>query len=224
LAETPLMLSVIALAYKDKKADELPTSHRIEDQRNHLFKAYVDRMFERPTRSTYTAFTKSDTLHYLSWLARNMIEHNIITFQVDPIERLWIENLPQGRLFLRFSRLIIGLILGLSVGLPDALSLGLLGGILGWLLGEFKLGLLGGLVLGFAVGFFFFLGIVLIGGYGPTAQNYLIIFVLARHKLLPWHLIPLLDYAVDLILLRRVGGSYIFVHRLLMEYFAKMDA
>ena len=30
------------------------------------------------------------------------------------------------------------------------------------------------------------------------------------------------DHCVDLIFLRRVGGGYIFVHRLLMEHFAEM--
>jgi len=30
----------------------------------------------------------------------------------------------------------------------------------------------------------------------------------------------LLDYAAERILLRKVGGGYIFTHRMLMEYFA----
>jgi hypothetical protein len=30
------------------------------------------------------------------------------------------------------------------------------------------------------------------------------------------------NHCVDLIFLRRVGGRYIFVHRLLMEHFAEM--
>mgnify|MGYP001266172194 CR=1 FL=1 len=34
-------------------------------------------------------------------------------------------------------------------------------------------------------------------------------------------LISFLDHCVDLIFLRRVGGGYIFVHRLLMEHFAE---
>ena len=33
---------------------------------------------------------------------------------------------------------------------------------------------------------------------------------------------PFLDYCVDPIFLRRLGGGYIFVHRLLMEHFAAM--
>lgn len=34
---------------------------------------------------------------------------------------------------------------------------------------------------------------------------------------------PCLDYATERILLRKVGGGYIFVHRLLMEYFASLE-
>ena len=44
----------------------------------------------------------------------------------------------------------------------------------------------------------------------------------SRNNLLPWRLVPFLDHCVDLIFLRRVGGGYIFVHRLLMEHFAEM--
>ena len=31
-----------------------------------------------------------------------------------------------------------------------------------------------------------------------------------------------LDYAVKLVFLRKVGGGYIFIHRLLLEHFAAM--
>ena len=39
---------------------------------------------------------------------------------------------------------------------------------------------------------------------------------------MPRHLIHFLNYAADLIFLRKVGGGYIFVHRLLQEYFASL--
>jgi len=32
-----------------------------------------------------------------------------------------------------------------------------------------------------------------------------------------------LDYAAERILLRKVGGGYIFVHRMLLEYFADLE-
>ena len=39
---------------------------------------------------------------------------------------------------------------------------------------------------------------------------------------MPWNVVPFLDYATERIFLRKVGGGYIFVHRLLLEYFASL--
>jgi len=36
--------------------------------------------------------------------------------------------------------------------------------------------------------------------------------------------VSFLDYATERILLYKVGGSYMFVHRQLLEYFAALDA
>jgi hypothetical protein len=33
----------------------------------------------------------------------------------------------------------------------------------------------------------------------------------------------LFDYAADRIFLRKVGGGYIFIHRMVMEYFAALE-
>jgi hypothetical protein len=38
----------------------------------------------------------------------------------------------------------------------------------------------------------------------------------------PWNYIRFLDYAAERVFLRKVGGGYIFTHRLLMEYFATL--
>jgi hypothetical protein len=43
-----------------------------------------------------------------------------------------------------------------------------------------------------------------------------------RINALPLSTIHFLDYATDRVFLRRVGGGYIFVHRLLQEYFASL--
>jgi len=384
LAETPLMLSIMALAYKDKNADELIASGNLEEQRSHLFEAYINRMFERSARSEHLPFAQKQTLHYLSWLARRMIQHNIITYQIESMQPSWIVEQAQRRLYrLLFVPLggpLLGLSVGLSVGvifglrggLLSGLFFGLLGGridglrgtiemvdqlkwswkgvqrrllgslllglgfglfvaLLGWLLtglfGGLFGGLLGGLLIGLLIGFnsvewlsglliglsiglfvglrgglsggllgwlrggllsglllglFFVLisgmrveqieettypgqrlkqtlfsifsstlifgltfglmfglfvsllsglsgGLLgglyggLQGGYGSLIQHYSLRLVLARYHLLPLKLIPFLDYAVSLIFLRRVGGGYIFVHRLLMEHFAAME-
>lgn len=327
LAETPLMLSIMSLAYKDMKADQLVLSDNLEDQHRHLFNTYIDRMFQRTTRSKAFPFTKPETLHYLSWLARSMIRHNVITYQIEAMQPSWLEKQPEvrrhkliggliGGLFLGLSvgllvGLLFGLLLGLSVGLffgliggllvglenrivmvdrlkwswkeaPRGLLLGLIvglpGGLLFGLLLGLRVGLVVGLSAGLSVGLFFgltanqieettypgqrlkqtflnglsstlILGLIvglivglsrglsrgllgglsagllfgLLYGYDSLIQHYSLRWLLTRRHLLPRQLIDFLEYAVSLIFLRRVGGSYIFVHRLLMEHFAEMD-
>jgi hypothetical protein len=47
--------------------------------------------------------------------------------------------------------------------------------------------------------------------------------LLWRNGSLPWNYPRFLDYAAERILLRKVGGGYIFVHRLLLEYFVSLE-
>jgi eukaryotic-like serine/threonine-protein kinase len=60
------------------------------------------------------------------------------------------------------------------------------------------------------------------GGY-TVIQHLILRFILWRDDAIPLNLVRLLDYASERILLRKVGGGYIFVHRLLMEYFAALN-
>lgn len=63
-----------------------------------------------------------------------------------------------------------------------------------------------------------------------SAQNMLNIsggnvqgFIQENHgTVIPLNLVSLLDYASERIFLQRVGGGYIFVHRMLLEHFARM--
>ena len=79
-----------------------------------------------------------------------------------------------------------------------------------WLIGGLVIGLLAGLSSGLKF------------GGKAIFQHYALRFIIARNDLLPWRLIPFLDYCVDRIFLHRVGGGYSFKHRLLMEHFAAM--
>lgn len=55
-------------------------------------------------------------------------------------------------------------------------------------------------------------------------QHYLLRLLCGYWRWLPWRPIRFLDYASERILLHKVGNSYIFVHRILMEYFAELRA
>jgi hypothetical protein len=62
---------------------------------------------------------------------------------------------------------------------------------------------------------------VLSHGGTPLIQHLILRFWLWRHGSAPIQYARFLDYAASLILLRKVGGGYIFIHRYLLEYFAR---
>src|SRR5262249_44416343 len=59
LLDTPLMLTIVTLAYSGEPVRALPIHEPPETQRHHLFAVYVDRMFQRG--STITPYTRPQT-------------------------------------------------------------------------------------------------------------------------------------------------------------------
>jgi GTPase SAR1 family protein len=57
-------------------------------------------------------------------------------------------------------------------------------------------------------------------------QHFILRFLLwcAGHTPWPPKYVSFLDYAAERILLRKVGGGYIFIHRLLLDYFASLES
>jgi WD40 repeat protein len=68
-----------------------------------------------------------------------------------------------------------------------------------------------------------FVLISLFSGMIDVIQYVVIRLLLWAGRTVPWRYARFLDHAADLILLRRVGGGYIFIHRLLLEYFARQS-
>jgi serine/threonine protein kinase len=76
-----------------------------------------------------------------------------------------------------------------------------------------------GIWLALSAGFSFWL---LYGG-GPVLYHLILRRVLFKSEAIPFNYARFLDYAVQLVFLRKVGGSYIFIHRYLLEYFAERE-
>jgi hypothetical protein len=76
-----------------------------------------------------------------------------------------------------------------------------------------------GLVFGLACG----LLVALLKGGLAWFQHATLHLLLWRAGSVPWRYVQFLDSAADHILLCKVGGGYIFVHRFLLEYFASLD-
>jgi hypothetical protein len=116
-----------------------------------------------------------------------------------------------------------GLLIGVAAGLIGFLVGGVLGGYV------FKLhdlhlpwsfGLAYGLILGSATGLISGLR----GGGIACIEHFALRLLLWNAGCSPWNYPRFLDYAAERILLRKVGGGYIFTHRLLLEYMATLDS
>src|SRR5207253_6855847 len=89
----------------------------------------------------------------------------------------------------------------------------------GWL--EFAI--LFGLLYTLISGFFTVTVVGLFSGWGAWIKHFVLRFLLSCRGYLPWNLSSFLDYATERIFLRKVGGGYIFKHRLLRDYFASLE-
>jgi hypothetical protein len=61
------------------------------------------------------------------------------------------------------------------------------------------------------------------GGGMACIQHFTLRLMLYRMGYIPWNYALFLNYAVERLFMQKVGGNYIFVHRMLMEHFAQME-
>jgi eukaryotic-like serine/threonine-protein kinase len=76
MLDTPLMLSVVILAYIGRNPMRLRTSSRSVKRRKLLFDDYIEAMFERRISTNF--IPKDKVLKQISWLASNMREEDIL--------------------------------------------------------------------------------------------------------------------------------------------------
>ena len=77
-----------------------------------------------------------------------------------------------------------------------------------------------GIAFGLAAGVFF----GLIYGGAACLQHLLLRLLLWRSGVMPWNYAAFLDYCAGQDFLRKVGTGYMFMHRLLQDFFAEQDA
>ena len=61
----------------------------------------------------------------------------------------------------------------------------------------------------------------LMNGGRACLQHFVLRGLLVRNEAAPWRYVAFLDFAAQRILLRKVGGGYMFIHRLLRDYLAE---
>jgi hypothetical protein len=115
-----------------------------------------------------------------------------------------------------FAACLFGPLGGLISGLASGLAFGYVGGLPGWPI----------LGVGFGLVFCVVFSLQFFALYGGIAwvEHYLLRWSFRQSGNLPANCVPFLDYAVERVLLRQVGGGYMFFHSLLLDYFASLEA
>ena len=123
LAETPLMLNVMALAYQNTPTSELQHFTSLDDHRAYLYDAVLERLLNRkqpvdrrlaPT-SNYgdEAYSQEEIRAWLIWLAKRMVEHDQTTFFIEQLTPDWLDTRRQRQGYRLNSHLVVGIIAGL---------------------------------------------------------------------------------------------------------------
>jgi GTPase SAR1 family protein len=328
LAKSPLMLSVMSLAYQDFTPEQLTVGGKIEDYRKRLFATYIDRMFQR--RGMIQQYSREDSQRWLIWLAQGMTAKGQTIFLIEGLQPSCLLNIGQQIFYLLGTGILCGLSLcivfsvfyELSIGLSTGISyiliscfqreiktvetftlkyswkevrhdslygcligsvfavfsiitngiyfntgiiiqvlslFGMLGGITGAMMGIFRgseiqdkqnnnegiirseknakisfvisflvLGTFSGLQasslsIGLTSGLSFGIVMGLIYGGNACVRHFALRVMLYCHRHAPWNYAHFLNYATERLFLQKVGGGYIFVHRMLLEHFAEMS-
>jgi len=159
LAQTPLMLSIMTLAYQGLPVESFPVLG-LEERRRHLFDAYVQRMFKR--RGADQRYPTDHVLRWLSWMARQMSTQAETMFLIERLQPGWLDTPGLRRSYAVLTRVIGGLATGAAAGL--------LGFVLQTLAMLPLLGTRGAFVLGGQAGVIISLG-CLVGGAVLVGQN-----------------------------------------------------
>lgn len=164
LANTPLMLSLIVLAYRGAYAAALPTTGSMEERRQQVFERYVQHMLRRPSQGE--SYRDEQTTHWLSWLAVRMLKHGQTVFSLDQMQPTWLGKGWQRWLY----------------GLLNVLVAALVGGIFGSVLyALISVGSRADAGSGAIFGFFMASAFGLVIGLGSAFSA-----ILTTETLLPW--------------------------------------
>jgi eukaryotic-like serine/threonine-protein kinase len=215
LAASPLMLSVLVLAYRGKSPENLEMEGSLTELQHHVFTTYVNRMLYEH-RGSSDRYTVQQTMRWLGWLAKQLKQHNLTEFRIERMQLDWIEEHRTRRFYPSAG---LGLVYGLLTGA--------IFGLFGWLVFEFSsfepslglgFGIAAGLVIGPLNGFIY----VLLNGFmlGELDLIYGLVFALSNGLLLGLLFQPIYGFLRGTI----YGSLYGFVIAFIFGILGKSDA
>ncbi len=156
LARSPLILSIMCLAYQDVSEHSLAAqaSGTLEERRKRLLNAYIEHMFARRGAGRHP-YAREQTEARLSWLARMMSGRGQTLFLIERLQPSWLEGQWEYTVLAVLGGILFfGLLAGLVAGLGAGLSAGLRDGVWGGLIAGFSAAAAAGVIAALLGGFF----------------------------------------------------------------------
>lgn len=114
LLESPLMLEIAILAFKDKTAKAVRLSGTAEERRNQLLAAYVDGMFKRG-KHRGLLYPRERVERWLGWLACRLRSHNQTILYLEKIKLDWLPGKLDRRLISIGTAIVPGILVYVGI-------------------------------------------------------------------------------------------------------------
>ncbi len=111
VARTPLLLSMMTLAYEEILIHSWKRLTEKQDLREYIFNAYIRRQLGREIRQQPTP---EKIRYWLSWLAKRMEEENRVEFSLENLQPSWLQTPAQQRFYRIGAMLLGGFVPGLA--------------------------------------------------------------------------------------------------------------
>ena len=129
MAQSPLMLSIMALAYRHLPAEDLSGQSTSQNRRQHLFDTYVIQMGRRKGETYH--YSLDETRRWLSWIAQKLHQQDQTIFMLEMLQPGWLDGRGHLWLYIFITRLTGGLLIALLITAePAMLIFGLTIGLL----------------------------------------------------------------------------------------------
>ena len=156
LVQSPLTFSILCLTYHDKKVVDIKLVKGIGTHLQQLFDAYIVQMFQHRGKLTVDPYPRSQTLHWLAWLAARMMQYAQTEFLIEHLQPDWMQIRERQGVSAQVIMFLWGPLYGLTYGLIYGLIGELVNGLINvhedrW--GALFVGLMLGSIIGLIGGF-----------------------------------------------------------------------
>ena len=124
LAETPLMLNIMALAYRSDRDAHLHARMSLEQRRAHLFQTYIRQMLR--SHGFHSRYPPQQTVRWLAWLARTLMRQSQTMLLIERIQPAWLPTSRERWIYTASVALAVGLFFGACFSLCGGLTAALL--------------------------------------------------------------------------------------------------